>query len=121
MSNYNEKSAEESTDDIYPTHDWSIKHEPPCYPDDDLYTPKKVQKVICKLESTDKVNHPAHYNHNRKGIEAIIAIEASMSAEEFQGYLKGNILKYLWRYKYKNGVEDLKKAEWYLKKLISVI
>jgi len=66
----------------------------------------------------DPVNSPAHYNH--KGVEAIQAIEASMSQEEYQGYLKGNCMKYLWRYKYKGKpVEDLKKCQWYLQKLIA--
>ena len=41
-----------------------------------------------------------------------------MSREEFQGYLKGNIEKYVWRYRYKNGVQDLHKARWYLDRLI---
>ena len=67
---------------------------------------------------SDPVNSPAHYNH--KGVEAIEAIEASMSQEEYQGYLKGNCMKYLWRYKYKGKpVEDLKKCQWYLQKLIA--
>ena len=66
----------------------------------------------------DPVNNPSHYN--RKGVEAIDAIEASMSKEEFQGYLKGNVMKYIWRYRYKaKPLEDLKKAEWYLKRLIA--
>lgn len=71
-------------------------------------------------EATDNVNSPGHYKHNHKGIECITAIEASMSPEEFRGYLKGNIEKYLWRYPYKNKAEDLRKAQWYLTKLISV-
>ena len=66
----------------------------------------------------DKVNKPAHYEGN---IECIEAIKSSMSAEAFKGYLKGNIMKYTWRYDRKNGVEDLQKAEWYLKKLIETI
>ena len=67
---------------------------------------------------SDPVNNPSHYN--RKGVEAIDAIEASMSKEEFQGYLKGNVMKYIWRYRYKaKPLEDLKKAEWYLKRLIA--
>lgn len=66
----------------------------------------------------DNVNSPAHYNLNEHGIECIQAIEASMSKEEFQGYLKGNIIKYLWRYKNKGKAkEDLEKAAWYLNKL----
>jgi len=70
--------------------------------------------------SDDPVNSPAHYN--TKGVEAITAIEASMSDEEFKGYCKGNAMKYLWRYKYKGKpVEDLKKAQWYLEKLIASV
>ena len=38
----------------------------------------------------------------------------------FENYLQGNIIKYIWRYNYKNGTEDLKKAQWYLNKLIEV-
>ena len=72
------------------------------------------------FEQPDVVNSPAHYN--TKGVEAITAIEASMSDEEFQGYCKGNAMKYLWRYKYKGKpVEDLKKAQWYLEKLIASV
>ncbi len=66
--------------------------------------------------SFDSVNKPAHYNQS--GIECIAAIEASMSKEQFCGYLKGNIMKYMWRYEDKNKIEDLKKAQWYLNKLI---
>ena len=68
-------------------------------------------------DKDDMVNHPQHYNN--AGIETIDAIGA-MCGEGFECYLQGNILKYLWRYKYKNGVEDLSKAKWYLDKLIEV-
>lgn len=64
----------------------------------------------------DMVNSPAHYNF--AGIECVDAIRAATGLEGFESYLQGNILKYLWRYKYKNGVEDLKKAHWYLNRLI---
>jgi hypothetical protein len=65
----------------------------------------------------DPVNSPAHYADGN-GIECIDAIEASMSPQEFKGFLKGNSQKYLWRYTRKNGAEDLKKAKWYLERLI---
>ena len=65
------------------------------------------------------VNHPAHYTQG--SVECIEAIEASMTAEEFRGYLKGNIMKYLWRYRNKGGTEDLRKAEWYLQRLIGEV
>ena len=66
----------------------------------------------------DMVNNPSHYN--QAGVEAIDAIRAA-TGEGFEYYLQGNILKYLWRYRYKNGVEDLKKAEWYLKVVIEEV
>jgi|TARA_R110000765_G_scaffold199745_1_gene305334 hypothetical protein len=65
----------------------------------------------------DMVNSPVHYN--KAGVETIDALEA-MLVDGFDYYLQGNIVKYLWRFRYKNGVEDLKKAQWYLNKLIEV-
>lgn len=67
---------------------------------------------------TDFVNHPPHY---QGAIECIDAIEASMSAEAFKGSLKANVMKYVWRYETKGGVESLQKAQWYLNRLISTI
>lgn len=48
----------------------------------------------------DAVQHPAHYTQS--GVECIEAIEAALGEEQFKGYLRGNIMKYLWRYPYKN-------------------
>lgn len=63
------------------------------------------------------VDKPDHYN--KGAIEAIEAIKASMPDHEFRGYLKGNALKYLWRYDYKGKpVEDLRKCRWYIERLI---
>lgn len=64
----------------------------------------------------DCVNHPSHYTQG--GIECIKCIEASMKPEGFQDYCKGNVIKYLHRWREKGGVQDLKKAEVYLKWLI---
>ena len=65
----------------------------------------------------DPVERPDHYNSG--AIEAIEAIKASMPEQEFRGYLKGNALKYLWRYDYKGKpVEDLRKCKWYIERLI---
>lgn len=68
---------------------------------------------------TDNVDSPSHYNTGGE-IECITYIEDFLSKEEFIGYLRGNIAKYMHRWRYKNGVEDLKKANWYLTKLIEV-
>ncbi len=65
----------------------------------------------------DKVNHPSHYK-DQGSIECIEAIESQLTPEEYQGYLRGNCVKYLWRWKNKGGVEDLKKTRWYLDRLI---
>lgn len=68
----------------------------------------------------DNVNEPAHYTAG--DIECVDAIESSMERDAFCGYLKGNVMKYMWRYNLKNNpVEDLKKARWYLDKLIDTI
>ena len=72
------------------------------------------------IKKYDNVNNPRHYN--KDGIECIDGIKASMSDKEFVGYLKANVIKYLWRYDYKGKpLEDLKKAQWYLDKLINII
>jgi len=71
-------------------------------------------------EVEDVVNNPDHYNTGN--IECIEAIEESMSSVAFKGYLKGNCMKYLWRYDYKGKqVEDLQKAGWYLQKLTAMV
>tara|TARA_E500000331_G_scaffold14394_1_gene12630 strand:+ start:296 stop:547 length:252 start_codon:yes stop_codon:yes gene_type:complete len=70
------------------------------------------------MRKNDPVNSPSHYNQS--GIECIDAIKASMSPSEFEGYLKGNAQKYLWRYRYKNKgkpAEDIAKCIWYLSRL----
>ena len=67
----------------------------------------------------DMVNHPPHYTGG--GVECIDAIRASMSDEAFEGFLKGQVMKYIWRYeKKRKPLEDLKKADWYLGRLISL-
>lgn len=71
-------------------------------------------------EKDDPVNHPSHYTFG--GIECIDAIRASMSVDEFKGYLKGCCMKYLWRYRNKgNAEQDLAKCRFYLDKLMEVI
>ena len=66
----------------------------------------------------DNVNSPSHYNQH--GVECIEAIRASLG-DEFESYCKGNVIKYLWRYQYKNGLEDLKKAQVYLNWMIKSV
>jgi len=76
---------------------------------------EKKQKEKETPKIVDMVNSPEHYN--KAGIETIDIIE-SVTGDGFESYLQGNILKYMCRYKYKNGLEDLEKAQWYLNRLI---
>lgn len=80
-------------------------------------TPADWDRVRTLGTGPDPVEKPDHYN--KGAIEAIEAIKASMPEHEFTGYLKGNALKYLWRYDYKGKpVEDLRKCRWYIDRLI---
>lgn len=80
-------------------------------------------EVVLPLEKAPKelidnvINHPSHYTQGK--YEVIDYIEDKLSKEELQGYCVGNVLKYVSRFKHKNGLEDLKKAEWYLNRLIT--
>lgn len=65
----------------------------------------------------DPVNSPAHYTSG--GIECIDAMQAAFGAEAVKDFCLCNAFKYLWRHRNKNGVEDLKKARWYLNRLIT--
>lgn len=89
----------------------------------------RIQDVIdlhddlLKLRADDKssvVHHPAHYTAGK--VECIDAIEAAtVGLEGIQAVCTGNVIKYVWRFSRKNGVEDLRKARWYLDKLIKEV
>ena len=68
----------------------------------------------------DMVNHPAHYTAG--GIECIDALAAATTGlEGIEAVDTANAIKYLWRWKYKNGIEDLKKAIWYINHLVEYL
>tara|TARA_R100001377_G_C3164499_1_gene100836 strand:- start:432 stop:707 length:276 start_codon:yes stop_codon:yes gene_type:complete len=68
-------------------------------------------------ELKEAVNSPSHYT--KTGTETIDILKESLTEEEFSGYLKGNILKYVCRYKHKGmPLQDLMKSQWYLDRLI---
>lgn len=69
------------------------------------------------MTKKDNVNHPSHYTQGK--IECINAIEEAVKGLfGIAAVCVANVIKYVWRYKFKNGTEDLKKARWYLDKLI---
>ena len=87
------------------------------------YTHKKIMVMIYHMRmklTYDNVHAPQHYLHGKK--ETIDVISDCMTGDEFHGYLKGNILKYVARYKFKGEpLEDLHKAQWYLNRLVKEV
>ena len=83
------------------------------------YNEEEMRDVLKEKQMTDLVNNPPHYNKGE--IECIDAIEAMLTHEEYVGYLRGNSLKYRWRFRYKNGIQDLEKAKWYEQRLMEIL
>lgn len=68
------------------------------------------------------VNHPEHYTANSHGIECIDAIDAATEhLTGIEAVCTANAIKYLWRWKRKNGIQDLHKAKWYINHLIDCL
>ena len=67
--------------------------------------------------SPDMVNHPKHYTQG--GIECIDALKAATVGKRgIEAVCVANVIKYLWRYEEKNGIEDVRKAKWYIERLL---
>ena len=93
-----------------------------------LYTPQDIigGSAPCEAASTeqrpaaareDRVEHPSHYTAGK--VECIDALEAAVEGlSGFQAVCTANAIKYLWRWSRKNGKEDLKKARWYINRLL---
>lgn len=86
------------------------------YHDDAANVAKAMSAIGVSMENenNDKINNPAHYTVG--GIETLDYIKAKV--KDYPSYVAGNILKYVSRYEHKNGIEDLKKAQFYLNDLI---
>lgn len=77
---------------------------------------REVFEKYSEDAKTDHVNRPAHYTSG--GIECIDAMQAAFGVEAVKDFCLCNAFKYLWRHREKGGLEDLKKARWYLNRLI---
>ena len=76
--------------------------------------------TVMELEYNDNINHPAHYTHGK--YEAIdIILDAVKDLPPTEAVCVNNILKYILRYHYKNGLQDVKKCRWYVDKLIEIM
>ena len=81
--------------------------------------PDGSDEELSVVYKPDVVNHPSHYTNGK--VECIDAIEsATVGKTGIDAVCVANVIKYLWRYEDKNGLEDIKKAQWYLNKLIEV-
>jgi hypothetical protein len=92
-----------------------------------LLEPKVVANMAKWKEMTmpfevDMVDKPPHYNTaNIECIDAMKAMSEGSDVSSHEAYCWQNSFKYLWRWPYKNGVEDLKKSRWYLDRLIAEV
>ena len=83
----------------------------------------RMNKILSSYKKVDTkkdtVNHPSHYTQGN--IECIEAIaEATKQLQGIEAVATANVIKYVWRWKFKNGIEDLRKAQWYLNHLIEL-
>ena len=103
--------------DIKEQYDEQVKNEAP-----DEEVPEELQPKVeqfKKLLDDTMVNHPPHYTAGK--VECIDALEsATVNLTGIEAVCTANAIKYLWRWKQKNGVEDLRKAQWYISRLIAV-
>ena len=88
------------------------------YKEIDQASCENAEDSCCNKEpNIDMVNHPSHYTQG--GIECIDALKAAtVSKTGIEAVCTANAIKYLWRYEEKNGIEDVKKARWYIDRLI---
>lgn len=70
------------------------------------------------MDKEDIIIRPSHYTQG--SVECTEAIRSAVGDEGYEAFLRGNIMKYIWRYPHKNGVEDLKKAQTYINMLIDL-
>lgn len=86
----------------------------------DILEDTKTYSGSCPPAKPDMVNHPPHYNAG--GIECIDALAAATQGlTGVEAICTANAIKYLWRWKYKNGSQDLDKAIWYINHLKEVL
>ena len=84
-----------------------------------FYVPKDEEKHDIPSNKSDPVNHPSHYTQGK--IECIEAMESAFGIAKTAAYCHVNAFKYLWRTDHKNGLEDIKKAVWYLNKEVELL
>ena len=85
---------------------------------DAVNQPRHYKKDASLLETTIRAALTNNGDIDPLNLECIEAMVSMLTIDEIRGYLRGNSFKYRWRYTHKNGIQDLKKAKWYEKKLL---
>lgn len=99
-------------------HKWIDAIDDECDDSPEKYFEPIMSEIF--ISEQDNVNHPSHYANNPKGIECIDAMEAGLGKERVMSFCLCNAFKYIFRTQNKNGIEDIKKAIWYLNKFVSL-
>ena len=81
-----------------------------------VFLPEGIEAEVCA--DTRQVGG---HHYAGKAVQPWDAMRAWMTPEQFEGYLRGNVIKYIARYPDKNGIEDVKKAQHYMEKLLEVL
>ena len=84
---------------------------------DRYFDNRDPKEAECLLVRPDPVNSPTHYTHGGD-IECIDAIDAMLGHELSLAYYQASAVKYLWRWKYKGGLESLRKCKWFVERMI---
>lgn len=106
-----DRSINDATPEEWDKLNRSYEDEPPIFTEGSSYHLRDIQVQ-------EEVDNPPHYN--KGNVECIEAIESMLTSEEYIGYLRGNSLKYRWRFRYKGKpVADLLKADWYEQRLLN--
>ena len=100
---------------------WQRPQQPESLPfiDDEV---QSINDQYAEIEQVrqDMINHPSHYTQGK--VECIDALEsATIGKSGIEAVCVANIIKYLWRYEEKNGIEDVKKAQFYLNRLLATL
>ena len=117
-ANFEEKNKSEKKSSNYFSKEWTKVKDSMSESRATISKDSNIPGCVTKSleEAIDYVNRPPHYTSGK--YEVIDVIKDKLSIEQYYGFLCGNILKYMMRWQNKNGLEDLKKARWYLTKLI---
>jgi len=124
---YHPSSSKEIDDDPlakYPKEMWIPVKNQQIQKETEFFFPKEAKEIFQKMELNKKLASSMQIGNTHyvtKTIQPWTAMESWMSEEEFEGFLRGNVIKYIARYRDKDGIKDILKAKHYLEKLLECL